>query len=117
MLKFTINITTQEMYTVIPVHVLMKCQLNTCNNCYMSKKSMHTSVCENDVYFSISSNFTTRSDLYQSDATYAGGSWEKNYNNNNLCTCISILKSKFKRQRLLYVLGVFSQYFKIVKIG
>lgn len=88
MLKFTINITTQEMYTVIPVHVLMKCQLN--NNCYMSKKSMHTSVCENDVYFSMSSNFTTRSDLYQSDATYAGGSWEKNYNNNNLCTCISI---------------------------
>lgn len=75
MLKFTFNITTQEMYTVIPVHVLMKCQLN--NNCYMSKKSMHTSVCENDVYFSMSSNFTTRSDLYQSDATQAGGSWEK----------------------------------------
>lgn len=80
MLKFTINITTQEMYTfiLVHVHVLMKWQLIN-NYCYMytSKKSMHTSVCENDVYFSMSSNFTTRSDLYQSDATYAGGSWEK----------------------------------------
>lgn len=54
----------------------MKWQLIN-NYCYTSKKPMHTSVCENDVYFSISSNFTTRSDLYQSEATYAGGSWEK----------------------------------------
>lgn len=40
----------------------MKCLLN--NNCYMSKKLMYISVCENDVYFFMFLNFIIRFDLY-----------------------------------------------------